>query len=384
MDAGPDPAEVVGRRAARWAWLWLLYLVYPVWQIATARLLPGRAIEALALLAVYVGLYVGYWRQADGRASGDRRPPWAPAVARWAYVAATVAVAGLEAAMLRSPDAVEFAVYAAPAVALEPDRRGFGIGTAVLLALTAGLLALLRAGPSAYLAGLVPTFTVAVASRGIFELVSMQRALARARADVEALSAANERLRISRDLHDILGHSLSAIAMRAELARAQALDAAPEAAHEMDRVAQLARQALAEVRAMVAGVHTTTLRQEWERLAELFAFAGIAAQATWPERMPPAPVERALALVLREAATNVLRHSGARRCEVRLEADPTGFELAVRDDGRGGPIVPGHGLRGVSERLSEFGGTVAWSRPPGGGLELRARVRSRPAEEHSA
>lgn len=379
MDAAPE-CEAADRRAARWAWLWLLYLVYPVWQIATTRLPPGRATEALGLLAAYAGFYVAYWWRAYGVRN---RPGW-PVAARWGYVAVTVAVAGVEAAVLRSPDTIQFAVYAAPAVALEPGRRGFGVGLAVLLALTAVLLALFRAGPDAYLAGLVPTFTVAVGARGIYELVSTQRALARARADIEALSAANERLRISRDLHDILGHSLSAIAVRAELARAQALDAAPEAAEEMGRVAHLARQALTEVRAMVAGFRGTTLREEWQRLAELFGYAGIAASATWPERMPPAPMERALALVLREAGTNVLRHSGARRCEVRLEADPSGFELAVRDDGRGGPIVPGHGLRGVSERLSEFGGTVTWSTPPGGGLELKARIRLHPAEESSA
>ncbi|HEX8243379.1 MAG TPA: sensor histidine kinase [Longimicrobium sp.] len=178
--------------------------------------------------------------------------------------------------------------------------------------------------------------------------------------EVRHLAAVAERERIARDLHDVLGHTLSLIVLKAELASRLAGRDPERAAAEIRDVERVSRKALAEVREAIRGYHAT-LEDEVARAGSLLRAAGI--HAGLAVQLPPLDRarEEAVALALREAVTNVVRHSGATTCTVRLAASDAGCTLAVEDDGRGGITAEGQGLRGMRERVEALGGTVRWT-----------------------
>ena len=270
---------------------------------------------------------------------------------------------------------LQLSVYAAPALSIEPVRRRRMIAGAGLILTDVLLVWLFHGSAEAYLTVLITVVSVLVGMSGLVEFLAVQQRLRRAEEDIEALAAANERLRIGRDLHDVLGHSLSAIALRADLARSQAEGLAPQATREMEQVAQLARQALAEVRAMVTGYRTSSIQEEWARLQGLLNRSGIIAEMRL-EPVPTGPVERVLVLTLREAVTNILRHSQATHCRAELARSAAGWRLTVSDDGCGAvpAATSGSGLRGLTERAAETGGTLSWDTAPGRGFRLTAEI----------
>lgn len=192
--------------------------------------------------------------------------------------------------------------------------------------------------------------------------------------EVKRLATVAERERIGRDLHDLLGHTLSVVAIKSELARKLVSRDVAAAEVQIREVEQIARQALAEVREAVTGIRAVGLE------AELAAarLALLSAEVHLDQRMAPLAidekVELAFALSLREAITNVLRHSSARRVEVELSADSSGARLTISDDGRGGIGAPGNGLSGMRERLRSVGGSLEIDSPRGEGTRLLARA----------
>ena len=175
----------------------------------------------------------------------------------------------------------------------------------------------------------------------------------------ERLAKADERERIARDLHDILGHTLSLIILKAELAGRLLDGDLDRAKAEIGDVERISRQALAEVRQTISGYLSGGLQAELERAQSTLETAGVAVQShTARVAMTPAH-ERVLSLVLREAVTNVVRHAGARNCRLRLETVAGGCRMEVADDGCGGWHVEGHGVRGMRERIEALGGTLA-------------------------
>lgn len=188
--------------------------------------------------------------------------------------------------------------------------------------------------------------------------------------EVARLAAMAERERIGRDLHDLLGHTLSVVALKSELA-GRLVNADPAAAKaQMAEVETVARQALAQVREAVVGIRATGLQAELAaaRLALLSAEIRLD-QRLEPVELPP-EVESVLALGLREAVTNVLRHSGANRVDVELVREPGGIRLGISDDGRGGAIEANTGLAGMRERLAALGGRLEIESPAGAGTRL--------------
>ncbi|MBL8947609.1 MAG: hypothetical protein JNK45_30840, partial [Myxococcales bacterium] len=185
-----------------------------------------------------------------------------------------------------------------------------------------------------------------------------------------------ERERIARDLHDLLGHSLSIIALKSELAERIAADDPDRAGRELRDVQQVARDALAEVRIAVRGYRVGSgagLRQELDRARTALAAAGVElACSVDPELVGPAldaAREGALALALREAATNIVRHAKATRCDVAFFDDGRHYGIVITDDGRGGDARPGHGLQGMRTRVEALGGRLTCSFT--GGTTLR-------------
>jgi two-component system sensor histidine kinase DesK len=169
---------------------------------------------------------------------------------------------------------------------------------------------------------------------------------------------AEERLRFARDLHDLLGHSLSLIALKSELAGRLTEHDPARARAEMADVEAAARRALAEVRDAVSGYRSVSLAQALAEARPALAAAGVELRA--PARVPELapPVDAVLGWVVREATTNVLRHSGAATVTVELRVDDGGVAVSVVDDGRGGRATPGAGLAGLAERVEGVGGRL--------------------------
>ena len=190
---------------------------------------------------------------------------------------------------------------------------------------------------------------------GIGNTLAAQQAFA-----MERLAQIAERERIARDLHDVLGHTLSVIILKAELAgKLVDLNRDRERARaEIADVETIARHALADVRQTIRGYRAETLHAEFERARSTLETAGVAVECHAARvGMTPAQ-ESVLALVLREAVTNVVRHAHATNCRLQVHEVNGACRLEIKDDGRGGPNAEGSGLRGMRERVEALGGTL--------------------------
>src|SRR5579871_4440677 len=182
--------------------------------------------------------------------------------------------------------------------------------------------------------------------------------LIRAQGEIEQLAKVAERERIARDLHDVLGHTLSVIILKSELA-GKLMERDPVRARaEIADVEQTSRAALAEVRSTIRGYRAHSLEAELKNARATLETAGVAVQAESAE-VPLTPAqESVVALVVREAVTNVVRHAEAHNCHLRLAPLNGTCLLEIQDDGRGGAQEEGNGLRGMRERIEALGGTL--------------------------
>ncbi|MFH9661959.1 sensor histidine kinase [Streptomyces sp. NPDC017248] len=221
---------------------------------------------------------------------------------------------------------------------------------------------------------------IGFAMTGVGQLVRTTIELRKARATVAQLAANEERLRLARDLHDLLGHSLSLITLKSELAGRMLPGHPDQAARQVADIEQVSRQALVDVREAVTGYRRPRLAAELAGAQVALTAAGVVAEVPAEPGLAGVPeeAESALAWALREAVTNVVRHSGADRCAVRLRRheslDGPVLELCVEDNGSGGSGKgPGNGLTGLAERLEKAGGTLVAGRDRHG-FRLVARV----------
>ena len=191
-----------------------------------------------------------------------------------------------------------------------------------------------------------------------------------AQGEIERLAKIAERERIARDLHDVLGHTLSVIALKSELASKLMERDPARAAQEIREVNEVARDALSQVRSAVTGYRASGLFAEFEAMRKAFHTAGVKLNLeAEPLKLPPAH-ENTLALVLREASTNVLRHAHARSCRVRLVHQDNVALLEIVADGLGGDAREGNGLLGMRERLAALGGSLVRDGRSGMRLEI--------------
>lgn len=201
--------------------------------------------------------------------------------------------------------------------------------------------------------------------------------LGRARAELARMAVAEERERFARDLHDLLGHSLSVIALKAELAGRLLPERAREAAEEIAELETVARGALSEVREAVSGYRQPTLDGELAGASVALSAAGIETEVVRQPTVLDPGVEGVLAWAVREGATNVIRHSRASRCTLTISSNLVDAEVEVVDDGVGAQSVngsAGHGLEGLSERARRLDGQVEAGARPGGGYRLAVSV----------
>jgi two-component system sensor histidine kinase DesK len=188
--------------------------------------------------------------------------------------------------------------------------------------------------------------------------------------EIARLAVDEERARFARDLHDSLGHSLTVVAVKSELA-GKLVPRDPAAAQaEIADVERLARDALADLRAAVAGFRAVTLEGELVAARAALAAGGITLDVPAPATVVRPELRPLFAWAVREGVTNVLRHAAASACTITL----TRSGVRVQDDGTGvGGAEPGSGLRGLAERAATLGAHVEAGPVPDGGYELRVR-----------
>jgi two-component system sensor histidine kinase DesK len=192
-----------------------------------------------------------------------------------------------------------------------------------------------------------------------------------AREEIARLAVSEERLRFARDLHDLLGHSLSVVVLKAELAGRLATSSPERAVEEMADVERVAREALREVRDAVVGYRQPSLDQELEGARRTLQSAGVLARFEPVTGPLPASLDATLAWALREGVTNIVRHSRARHAEVILARDDGQVRLELLDDGVGcDGCAPGNGLKGLRERVEARDGSLDWGPRSEGGFRL--------------
>jgi len=197
--------------------------------------------------------------------------------------------------------------------------------------------------------------------------------------EVQRLAQNAERERIGRDLHDVLGHTMSLIVMKSELA-SRLFDRDPNAAAvEIREVEKIARESLGQIRMAVAGIRLAGLEAELAnaRLSLLSADIQLHYQLAPVELSTE--TETVLALAVREAVTNIIRHSNAGHVEIELAKIKNELQLQISDDGKNTLVTPGHGLSGMRERLELLGGQLEIDTGPNGGVRL---TLSCPISEH--
>jgi two-component system sensor histidine kinase DesK len=203
-------------------------------------------------------------------------------------------------------------------------------------------------------------------------------ALRRSAEEVQRLARIAERERIGRDLHDLLGHTLSLIAIKSELAAKLMSRDRDAAAREITEVMNVARDSLRQVRTAVTGLRSAVLEGEMISARALLESVGVTLTCRRDAMVLPAEIETGLAMIVREAVTNIQRHARARGASIEVLAEEDGFDkgvlLVISDDGRGGISSQGNGLAGIRERVQSLGGTLDIDSPHGEGTCLRIRV----------
>lgn len=345
-----DRPTRLDRLGPLFASIWLFFLVNPLLE-GWAHRDEARGVVGLVATVVFAAAYMTLWvRARSQRLRLIETPSLATAAA---YLAPLALLTGVMVATLGEEGLTAVVYVAVGCVMVLPTRPA----ALVVAALVVGSLALSAVEDWGSQVGLA--FAVMAASIAVFGMRTVMRrniALLRAEQENAQLAVENERTRFARDLHDILGHSLTVITVKAELAQ-RLLDVDPERARaEIADVERLGRDALADVRQAVAGYRELTLPGELVRARAALAAAEIDARLPGSADEVPTELRELFAWTVREGVTNVIRHSGAACCEVVLT--PTSAE--VRDDGPGPavPAAPGSGLTGLRERASAVGATV--------------------------
>jgi two-component system, NarL family, sensor histidine kinase DesK len=345
-----------------WALPWLLFQVFPVADLVTTPRPLAVRIAAGVGLAVFSVAYL----RVFGRAFTRNCPP--------AYrELAVVVVLGVTLAVTMGPPWAGLMIYLSAAVAVSLPERWVWPAVVGATAVCAGVVASHDLLGDMFILPVMCVLT-AFALRGMRYLVSVNAELVEARDELARSAVAEERLRFARDLHDLLGHSLSLIALKSELAgRLAEIDPA-RARAEMADVEAAARRALAEVRDAVSGYRQVSLAQALAEARSALSAAGITLRSPAPGEPLPGAVDAVLGWVVREATTNVLRHSAARMVTVQLERDDDAVTLTVSDDGDGGDATTGAGLAGLTERVTALGGRLEAGPAAGRGFRLAVTV----------
>lgn len=277
-----------------------------------------------------------------------------------------------------------FFIYGASMLGqIEPQRRAV---TGVLIIAVIATIEALFLRRDLFSSSWPTVFTLLVGGINI-HYAQVGRANARlrlAREEIEHLAKVAERERIARDLHDLLGHTLSLVILKAELASKLSDRDPVRARDEIRDVERIAREALAEVRAAVTGYRSGGLQAELQHARNVLASAGVSFEANPPKAPLPPAHEAVLCLAVREAVTNIVRHAGARHVRASIDIANEVCTLTIADDGRGGNVPFGSGLSGMRERVEVLGGSLTRDGRRGTTLTVMLPLTANSIQERSA
>ncbi|WP_232246507.1 sensor histidine kinase [Kitasatospora mediocidica] len=361
-----------------WMSVWMVYLAYPIGNLLHSGYSTGKTVVGWLAMAAFLAGYLLLVAYRSMRGTLWRGTY--PLVALLVVVATATSFA-------YGPAWIVLFTYTSVVIGAVLPTKYAVRGVLATGVLTTAVALLTHTERAALPSLLLPAFLSGLAMTALQRLMSTMRELREARETVAHLAAAEERLRLARDLHDLLGHSLSLITLKSELAgRFMDQDRAEQARAQVADIEQVARQSLIDVREAVSGFRRPTLPVELAAARSALATVGVTLEVapTAAEARPGlGPTEAgALAWALREAVTNIVRHAeGATLCTVGMDEtwDGDGSRFAVldiADNGRGaGKSGPGNGLSGLDERLGLVGGRLEHGPGASGrGFRLRALV----------
>ena len=332
------PASHLGWTPYAWLIYLSFYVAYGLWLSKTPLDWTLNAVGLVVFLALY---FRAFWER------GKRLLGFAFAIVGLGVLTIPI-----------NPGANCFFIYGA---AFLGDAARPAVAFRWLLVIV-GILAvetwLLELHPYAWIPGIVFSLLVGGTNIHFGEVRRKDMALRAAREAAQHLAAVAERERIARDLHDLLGHTLSVIVIKSELAAKLADRDPTRAAAEIRDVEQISRNALQEVRRAIHGYRGESVEQELATGRTALAAAGVTLSGDIGRLDLEPETERAIALAVREAITNIIRHARASRCTVSADAKDGAVALTIQDDGVGGVGREGSGISGMRTRLAEVGGTL--------------------------
>jgi two-component system sensor histidine kinase DesK len=350
---------------ALFAWMWVLQILIPWWEVWRDESSMVVRFTVSALVLFFIGVYsfimlrLYFWRRSWAEIFTGRE--------RWSLRALTAGPGVILLLWQGDGFALTLAFTVLAAILTSPPHLAYMTaiyGTAIIAAVmgVAGVegLVLISVLTITFAFGLLISSQLRQSGQ-IGELIEARYTEAR-------MAAAEERLRIARDLHDVLGHSLSLITLKSELASALAEKDPIRAQREMREVESLARSAMNDVRRTVAAERRPTLSTELADARHLLDAAGISLEIEGSTVDFPEEVAALFAWGVREGVTNVVRHSRARHCTISLTREGDRAMLTVADDGAGPGAAgtrPGSGIAGLSDRADRLGGTVRFETLPG-------------------
>lgn len=369
-----------GRSAYLWWVIWIIWIPFfapPFIEFAQQRPMPLWLAVSSAGVLLFFALYLWITLRCAQYLASPTPQPRPTGATLWAPIVATIALS-VTFTLANGAGWGALLIYTSTCAAgWLPLRQatsiiaGLALFTVIGISLRLGVVSAVT--PVAFI--IVPGFVVVA----LVQSVSTSQKLRAAQAEMARVAVVtDERLRFARDLHDLLGHTLSLIALKSELARRLAPVAPERAVAEISDIEAAARQALQEVREAVAGYRQPTLTSELYAAREILAAAGVSFTQHGEAPTLPTGAEAALSWMVREGVTNVIRHSHARNCALTITRDGASVRLELVDDGRSAndeaasPTLSekGNGLSGLRERVLALGGSVEACPAPDGGFRL--------------
>ncbi|HET9847304.1 MAG TPA: sensor histidine kinase [Candidatus Dormibacteraeota bacterium] len=349
----------------------LAFYVLPIWVILTNPFRLADKVIALAMLGATGLIWVWFWTRIV--AGPDERFKLV------ALVLGAVLMALFT--LMTPPQYGSFDIYVV-AMVCATFRWRAATPLIVVVALASGALDVVRGTSGLQATGdIINDALVGVAGIAGRLLIEANQQLSLAREQIARLAVGEERLRFARDLHDLLGHSLSVIALKSELAGRLIKRSPGLAEHEVADIEKVARDALHDVREAVSGYRQPTLAAELAGAREALTAAGIDCRIQQDHATLPPAVESVFAWAVREGTTNAMKHSKATRCVIRVVQGDRSATVEVIDNGTGGAPKPGSGLRGLEERVRERGGTLTAEPLLHEGFRLRVTLPVTPIAE---
>jgi two-component system, NarL family, sensor histidine kinase DesK len=323
-------------------YLWLIYIAMTLVFTPWGQQSTMASMVTLACTLVFLPAYFrGYWVKS-------RQLLW---------IIALITLLG----MVLAPFNLGAAVFFVYAAAFAPKVSGARTAVKAIAAIVFAIIVesvVLHLTPFFWTFALIFTVLIGAVNTHFAERNRDHQKLLLAQEEVERMAKIAERERIGRDLHDVLGHTLSLIVLKSELASKLADKDPARAAIEIRDVERISRETLAQVRATVRGYQSRTLQAEAEQAKAALQAAGVEVLCDFPPATIPASHEGVLALALREAVTNVIRHAGAKSCNLHLQQTSSTCCLEIKDDGCGELEPEGVGLSGMRQRVEALGGSL--------------------------